>query len=61
MTISSEGDRLIGHAFGRTFELVPQGDDHFLADLVPIVAQRGADGRVNALKIEGKTTLNRDR
>jgi len=61
MVISSEEGLLVGRAFGRTFELVPQGSDKFLADLVPIFAQRGADGRVRALQIGELANLKRDK
>ena len=64
LVISAEGDRLTGHAFGRSFELVPQDADRLaLATGVPIeffTAVRGQDGRIKALIVNPETTLDRD-
>ena len=64
LLISAEGGRLVGKAFGRSFELVPQDADRLaLANGVPIefyMAVRGADGRIRALTVNPETTLDRD-
>ena len=64
LVITAEGDRLIGKAFGRSFELVPQDADRLaLATGVPIevfTAVRGQDGRIRAMTVSPETTLDRD-
>jgi CubicO group peptidase (beta-lactamase class C family) len=65
LVVSIEGDRLIGKAFGRSLELVPQGGDKFVvAEGVPletVTAIRGAHGTVTALAVGSEATLDRDR
>jgi CubicO group peptidase (beta-lactamase class C family) len=64
LVISSDGDRLIGKSFGRSFELVPQDADRLVVaqdvPLVTVTALRAEDGRIRALKVGSEVPLDRD-
>jgi CubicO group peptidase (beta-lactamase class C family) len=64
LVVTADGDRLIGHQFGQTFELVPQGADRLVVaqdvPLVTLTAARAPDGRITALKVGSDASLDRD-
>ncbi len=64
LMVLAEGDRLIGKAFGHSFEIVPQGSDKFVIAEGPpldtITALRGTDGRITALAVGSEAKLERD-